>query len=259
MADATADINASAVRRADLPILIVQHHDTDPAGLVGAEAAARGLALDVRRAHVGEPLPAQPDGHAGIVLLGGAMSAADDAGHPHFPALLTLIRDFAAGERPVLGICLGAQLVARAFGGAVRRMAVGEFGHPVQRLTAAAAADPLFADLEPEIRPMHWHDDEVELPPSAVRLVEGAHCLNQAFRIGRHVYATQFHFEVDDVMAQQWLGLRAQHEGAPEPDFRARWAPVVAKHGPGARRLGRALAARWLDLVPVAGNGEAPG
>ena len=98
-------------------VLIVENYNGTPAGQVGKALAEAGAAVDLRRAHLGEPLPADPDGYDGIVILGGEQNALADDACPWFPDLLALIRGFGESDRAVLGICLGAQLVARAWGG----------------------------------------------------------------------------------------------------------------------------------------------
>ena len=97
-------------------ILVFQHHPSSPAGLVGERMAARAFRVTTLDAQDGCDIPADAADHDGLLVLGGAMNAHNDARCRHFPALLALARDFAAAGKPVLGVCLGGQLLARAWG-----------------------------------------------------------------------------------------------------------------------------------------------
>ena len=109
-------------------ILVFQHHPASPAGLVGERMAARAARVTTLDAQDGVDLPEDAAEHDGLLILGGAMNAYDDARCRHFPALLDLARAYAATGKPVLGICLGGQLLARAWGATVHLGAAPEFG-----------------------------------------------------------------------------------------------------------------------------------
>lgn len=152
------DVHASHQVLAAAPqILVVMHDSLAPPGLLGhaiVEAGGRyhSYLPHERYASIrpGEPvdLPADDDGWDGLIVLGGVMHAGDDAGFPHFRPLLDLIRRFDEVDKPVLGICLGAQLVGRAFGEPVRRQGFVERGFAPIQLTADARDDPLLAGLD---------------------------------------------------------------------------------------------------------------
>src|SRR6185369_3387208 len=118
-------------------VLVLQHCPVTPVGILGETLARRGAALDIRMPHHGEALPPNPAGFDGLVVLGGPMHAGDDAGYPAFPPMLDLIRQFHDQAKPVLGVCLGAQLVSRAFGGHVWPFGGLEIGYLPVRLTPA--------------------------------------------------------------------------------------------------------------------------
>ena len=112
-------------------VLVVQNYDNTSLGQVGTALAEAGAEIDVRRAHLGEALPDSADGHDAAVVLGGGQNALADADYPYFPRLLDLLRDFERRDRAVLGICLGSQIIARAFGGTNQIGGASEFGwHP---------------------------------------------------------------------------------------------------------------------------------
>jgi GMP synthase-like glutamine amidotransferase len=228
-----------------LRILAFQHHPTSPAGLVAEQAAARGALVQAVEAEHGAAIPADALAHDGLLLLGGAMCALDDAAGPHFPALLDLARAFAAAGRPVLGICLGGQLLARAFGGAVLPGRQSEFGFVDLDPLPGAADDRLLQGEAWPVPVMQWHDDSFVPPPTAVPLLASAGCAAQGFRLGQAVWGFQGHFEVTASDLGVWGRLRAELTG--EPGVARRLASDAAQSFGAAEAFGRRVAARWLD------------
>ncbi len=230
-------------------MLVLQHHPTSPAGLVAEEAAALGVRLEVVDAQHGCDLPADATSYDGLLILGGTMSALDDHLCRHFPPLLDLVRELAARETPVLGLCLGGQLLARAFGGRVHRRRHGEFGFLPLRPTAQAADDPLLAGTPDPVPVMQWHDDSFDLPPGAVPLLEGDPCRWQAFRVGGSVWGFQGHLEVTREDALVWSELRRTlRDDAAAPALVTRH---LADGWPATEKFGRTVARRWLRLLLV--------
>src|SRR5262249_6461783 len=199
-------------------LLVVQSCPVTPAGIVGEGAQARSALLTNISLPRGGPLRRSTAGFDGLIILGGPMHAGDDAGYPAFPALLGLIRRFHAQGKPIFGICLGAQLIARAFGKAVDRFGGCEVGYLPVEITAEGARDPLLAGLATEQRIMQMHEDSFDLPARAVLLMRNDTCANQAFRLGRATYGFQFHLEVTEKDARNfprdcWPALQ-RHFGA---------------------------------------------
>jgi GMP synthase-like glutamine amidotransferase len=129
-----------------------------------------------------------------LVVLGGPMSANDEATHPWLAREKEFIREIIAAEKPVLGICLGAQLIANALGAAVYSNRVKEIGwFP---LRGVPSSDASVFRFPPSIDVLHWHGETFDLPPGAVRLAETDACRHQAFQIGRTVLGLQFHLEM---------------------------------------------------------------
>ena len=232
-------------------ILVVENSRRAPAGLFGACMAERGVDTVLVSPAEGEPLPAGADGYDGALVLGGPQSAADDGSSSYLAGLLGLIRDFAAAGRPVLGICLGAQLLARAFGKPVYQHRVPERGYRPVQATAAGMDDPLLGGLGAERCLMQWHYDTFELPDEAVLLATGAECDNQAFRIGDHLYGLQFHPEVTPEIVRDWIALfRDRAEPGEDYDALVRTVEAgMAEHFDQAADFARGLAHRWLDRV----------
>ena len=124
-------------------VLVVQNFENTGLGQVGAALAEVGAEIDLCNAHLGEALPADAGGHDAMVMLGGGQNALDDDHSPYFPQLVELARDFVGKDKAVLGICLGSQLLARAFGGENRIGGATEFGWHGVSLTQEAEDDPV--------------------------------------------------------------------------------------------------------------------
>ncbi|WP_254027363.1 type 1 glutamine amidotransferase [Mesorhizobium ventifaucium] len=230
-------------------VLVVQNFDSEGLGQIGAALVEAGADIDLRRPYCGEMLPHDSDAHAAMVVLGGAQNALDDEICPYFPELLDLTRDFAGKDRAVLGICLGSQLVARAFGGENRIGGASEFGWHKVSLTPAAKADPVLGALPEHFPIFEWHDDTFVLPENAVRLAGNEVAENQAFRIGRAVYGFQFHFEADRPMVRDWSTSFASLIAERHPDWGDRLDDEIARHGADADAAGLAIARAWVATV----------
>jgi len=230
-------------------VLAIENYANATLGLVGAGLDAAGAETRVVRMHGGEAVPAGHDGWDGLVMLGGAQSALDDAEHPYLPEEAALARVFGEAGKPVLGICLGAQLLARAYGA---RNILGrplEFGWREVRPTQAGEADPVVSTIVPAAPLFHWHLDTFTLPPGAVRLAESDQTSIQAFRIGQAIYGVQFHCEADTRMVASWNRDYREEIEAATPDWFDRHAQEEARHGASADAAGRALANAWVGLL----------
>jgi GMP synthase (glutamine-hydrolysing) len=236
-----------------MDILIIQNDPIAPAGIVEERIVARGAAPVVIYPHEGDPVPADADDFIGAVVLGGAMSAMDEVGYPAIPPILELLRDFHAKDRPLLGLCLGAQLLARSFDKPVRRHTALELGFAPIEITEQGADDPLLAGLPRRQRIMQWHEDTFEMPDAAVPLMTGAACRNQAFRIGRATYGFQGHFEATPRLVEAWINgfghSLPAHLGEEAPAAVDRVRQEVEDHAEDARAFAEAVSDRWLDLA----------
>jgi GMP synthase (glutamine-hydrolysing) len=182
-------------------VLIFRHVPFEGAGRI--EPLLRIRNIDFEYVDLYRDGAAVPDTapYGGLIFMGGPMSVND--GLAYLRAEEQLIRDAVATRVPVLGICLGAQLLARAMGASVRRNPVSEIGWFELCFTDAARRDPLFAGLDRETV-FHWHGETFDLPEGAELLASSERCRNQAFRVGDRTYGLQFHLEVTPEMIADW-------------------------------------------------------
>jgi GMP synthase-like glutamine amidotransferase len=238
--------------------LVIVPEATAPAGLVGETLVGAGASYDTilpverfaSRAPFSYPgIPADIGSYAGLIVLGGPMSANDTAKYPFLADTMRLVRKFAAADRPVLGICLGAQVIARAFGGEVYRMDRLESGFYTMETTAEGRRDPVFSALGGTITSFQNHFEAVRNVPGATALATGGACPAQAFRIGRATYATQFHPEVTIDIVREWIRKFGRAFTDEEPrlltDLDRQFRASFARH----RDQCQALVRNWLALA----------
>ncbi|MBD3882847.1 glutamine amidotransferase [Phormidium tenue FACHB-886] len=188
-------------------VLVIVHQETADPGLLGHLLQEQGYTLDIRCPAIGTPLPATLDGHAGVVIFGGPMSANDDDTLPFIRTELDWIPIALNSGKPYLGVCLGAQLLARVLGATVapHPQALREIGYvPIQPVLLPA--NP----LEGLNHVYHWHKEGFELPHGATLLATGQVFPNQAFVYGDTVYGVQFHPEITRLMIDRWVGKKPE-------------------------------------------------
>lgn len=229
-------------------VLIFRHVPFEGAGLLETVLCDRGLTFDYADLYQPDAAPVDPSCYQALVFMGGPMSVNDELAYLRREE--DFVRAAVAARIPVMGICLGAQLIVKALGGTVRRNHAKEIGWYDLRFTAAAAADPLFRGLELETV-FHWHGETFDLPSGAELLASSELCLNQAFRIGDRIYGLQFHLEVTPEMIAEWC-LQDENCGdvgnlrlPVDP-----WGNFVT-----IRALSRRVFGAWCDLIqPAAGS-----
>lgn len=186
-------------------LLVCQHVAHEILGTLNPLLKSAGFRI--RYVNFGRHPNAAPslDGYDGLVVLGGPMSVNHTDRHPHLTTEMRLIEKAIQRELPLLGICLGAQLIAKTLGARVYESAEKEIGWYDVSPTECASGDPLAGHFEKREKLFQWHGDTFDLPRGAVRLASSALCANQAYRYGDNVYGLQFHLEVDERMIERWL------------------------------------------------------
>ncbi|MGH3907755.1 MAG: type 1 glutamine amidotransferase [Pseudonocardiaceae bacterium] len=238
-------------------LLLLQPSDADPPERLADWLTSAGADLTLRRP-AADGVPESPDGFDGVVCMGGEMGANDDAEYPWLTDLRWLLARTVAQGLPVLGVCLGGQLLATATGGAVRRGVDGpEVGTLLVAKRDVAAHDPLFAELPLTPDVIQFHHDEIHrLPPGATLLASSPKYPNQAFRVGAAGYGLQFHIETSPATVLSWArrdtaGAAAVRPGQLDPDHLEQvHAELAEVWRPAAARF-VALAAG--ELAPAAG------
>ncbi len=229
-------------------ILVVKFQTNGGPEAFGAALEAQGAGLDIRNGGAGDELPPDGGGHDALLVLGGAMNALEDEAYPYLGQAVALIGDFHRRGKPVLGICLGAQLIARAFGGRVYIHDHPELGFV--EVTSNGAADPLLAGLATPLPLMEWHYDSFDLPPAALLLATSRTCRNQAFRMGETTHGFQFHFEVTGALVETWLASADDMpDDAAHRDFKTRIGGELDRHIDGSLAFCEDLAARWMGII----------
>jgi GMP synthase (glutamine-hydrolysing) len=197
--------------------LVLLHADHEGAGLIGEALSLRKADIDRRILHRGDALPSSSAGFDLVIAMGGPMSAWDDARHPFLAAEAALLAESSRAGRLTLGVCLGAQLLARGLGARVFRGPASEIGIGPITLTEAGRRDPLLRWFHDQ-NVLHWHSDTFALPAGATLLASSASYAHQAYRVGARTWAVQFHPETDEPMRRTWARLaRAELDAALVP------------------------------------------
>ena len=186
-------------------VLVFQHVPFEVLGTL--DPLLRREGYRVRYVNFGREPDAQPDldKYHGLIILGGPMNVDMTEAYPHLDTEVRLIREAMEKGIPILGICLGAQLIAKSLGASVKKNPEREIGWYRVSLTESGKLDPLMRHLEDSKPIFEWHGDTYELPDGGVHLAATDTCPNQAFRYGDKVYGFQFHMEVDGALIERWL------------------------------------------------------
>jgi len=186
------------------PLLLVKNDPEDTFGIAPAVLEAAGIPFSTVDAYGGQAFPTL-DAISGVVLFGGTMNVDQVDDYPFLSAVRALTVEVLETGRPLLGICLGGQVLARALGYEVPRAPVREIGFEPLRPTPAAGRDDLLEVFADGDRVFHWHEDMIELPGGAELLATSGEIPVQAYRVGTNAWGFQFHFEVDRAEIELWL------------------------------------------------------
>lgn len=232
-----------------MSVLVIQNYLDSGLGQIEPILIEAGFSIDLRHAYRGDALPCDDSDHQAIIVLGGEQNALADDACPYFPDLLNLIRAFGDKDKAVLGICLGSQLVARAYGGENLLDRPMEFGWHEVRLTEDGKSDPVLAEAGLSFPIFHWHRDTFSLPEGAIHLAVSDMTTHQAYRIGRAVYGTQFHFEANTELVAEWSETLSESIVVFAPEWTEQFAADLQHSGIAADKAGAALAKAWIDLI----------
>ena len=209
------------------PVAVFRSARSEGPGYFATYLERRSIPLQLVALDEGAPVPRDPRRFSGLVFMGGPMSAND--GLPWIAPALELIREAVRKDVPVLGHCLGGQLMAKAFGGTVGPNAVREIGWGSVRAAENALAGEWLGDTQ-VFESFHWHGETFTIPPGGTRILENLHCANQAFALGKH-FGMQCHVEMTEDLVHAWLA------GGADEIAEHRSSPAVQSPGEIARDL----------------------
>jgi GMP synthase-like glutamine amidotransferase len=231
------------------PIAIFRHAPSEGPGHLANFLDSRSQPWQLIAVDAGERVPDSPQGYAGLVFMGGPMSVNDDL--PWIAPTLNLIRQAVAADIPVLGHCLGGQLIAKALGGVVGPNPVKEIGWGAVRVLESPQARQWFGDIQ-TFQAFHWHGETFSLPPGAVCILASAHCDNQAYAIGKHL-GMQCHVEMTRAMIDLWCKVGADEISAasasPAVQTPAQMMAAADALLAPLNQVAEALYARWLQGI----------
>jgi GMP synthase-like glutamine amidotransferase len=243
---------------------VLQHISCEPPGLFGDLLAGRGFGLKTAELDDGDPLPPEPETGDVVLVMGGPMGAYEEPAHPWLAAEKRWIAGTVAAGVPVLGVCLGAQLLAASLGAPVGPGERPEVGVLPVRLTPAGRADPVLGGLGDSFAALQWHGDTFGIPDGGVLLAGSDAYPHQAFRAGAAAYGVQFHVEVTEPMLRDWQHVPAYQASATAvlgPDGFRLLAGEFAQHQAAMTRSAERLLTGWLAQAglcapPLAGAGR---
>lgn len=231
-------------------ILVIQNYYLTPPGIFGECVKEERGYLNIVFPDKGDKLPLSSIPFDGLIILGGPMYAEDDVNYPHLKNIVTLIHQFHKEKKPILAICLGAQILARAFGKRVYKHDKFEIGfNPVFPVQIVDSEEPILKGCPEKLYVMQWHFDTFDLPKEATLLMYGENCQNQAYRIGDNIYGFQFHLEVTKEILQTWTGTTDEFVLKNCPNFSKQLTQQMQQYLESSVAFSRNVAHVWLELV----------
>ena len=227
-------------------VLAIQHVAIETTGLIGDLLAEAAAEVETVRVFAGDPVPGAPGARDALVVMGGPMGVYEGDRHPHLAQEIALIRRAIEEGVPVLGVCLGSQLLAAALGARVRP-AAKELGWLPVTLTPEGRSDPLWADAPDSFTAFHWHGDAFDLPAGAMPLASSALTACQAFRQGPHV-GLLFHMEMDAAIVGA-LAETDRASGYADEAAARRAIEEAPRRLPAMREVARGVFGRWVRAI----------
>lgn len=235
-------------------ILVFQHVPYEPLGTL--DPLLKEAGFRIRYVNFGRDPHQRPslERYEALIVLGGPMNAHQIDTYPNLATEVDVIREAVDSGMSVLGICLGAQLLAKALGGRVSRNEEREIGWYDVQLTEAGCADPVISSFAPTQQVFQWHEDGISLPDGVLHLATSPASRVQAFRYGEHAYGFQFHLEVDASLVERWLtvpgnqAMLAAEAGRIDPDaIREQTTQSIGA----LEALSRETFSRWIDRFEI--------
>ncbi|MGH9374702.1 MAG: type 1 glutamine amidotransferase [Terriglobia bacterium] len=229
-------------------VVAIQHAECETPGLIEEALKAKGYSIESVRSFLGHPVPKEMGEAKGLIVMGGPMGVYESAGNPFLRDEMRLIERALHEGKPVLGVCLGSQLLAAALGSRVRKGAQKEIGWHAVTLAEHAREDPLLKGADPSFVAYHWHGDVFDVPAGAASLASSARTECQAFRYNRNAYGFLFHMEVTPEILKGMLHafrkeIEEEHLSADEI------ARGAAENLDRLKIIGRSVFSRWAGLL----------
>ena len=228
-------------------LAIVNEKEAGPA-VFGQTARAAGHELEEWAAHRGGPAPAL-DGYGAAMVLGGAMNVDDEDEHPWLRGEKRVIAELARAGTPIIGVCLGAQMIAEVLGGAAAPASDPEIGWHDVETTPEAAADPVLGALPPRFEAFQWHKYAATPPDGAATLATSPVSV-QAYRVGDRIWGIQFHAEVTEADAAIWIDDPGSYPRLRRDEYDPAALMEETRRKIGSwNRVGRGISSRFLDAA----------
>ena len=229
-------------------VCVLQHTPSETLGTIEDVLRGHRIGFDYIETHVGKPVPKEMADKSGLIVMGGPMGVYEQAKYPFLRDEMRLIESALKLGKPVLGVCLGSQLLAAVLGAEVRKGERKELGWHAVTLSEFAAQDPLFAGVRREFWPFHWHGDLFSLPKEAKGLASSKQTPCQAFRYDTNAYGVLFHLEVTWEQISQMLSDFAEELREAGGDA-AEITAEIPRHLPVLREIAGQVFGRWASAL----------
>jgi GMP synthase (glutamine-hydrolysing) len=229
-------------------VLVLQHADVETFGSFHEVLRAEEIGVRAIQLYAGEACPRSLEGADGLIVMGGPMGVYEQNAHPFLRDELRLLEDALKRDKPILGVCLGSQLLAAALGREVRKGLRREIGWHWVKLTEIAQSDPLWQGIDRSFNAFHWHGDVFDLPRDSVLLASSQLTSNQAFRCGTKAYGFLFHIETTEQLVAAMVRSfpeEVRDVGASSIEIQVE----AARNLPALHRIAQTVFGRWCSLL----------
>jgi GMP synthase (glutamine-hydrolysing) len=229
--------------------LIIVHVSCEGPGLFQPVLEDRGVRVDVVDVEQGQALPASLDGVDMLVVMGGPMCVGQEQEHPYLQHEYGLLREALRQDVPVMGVCLGSQMLAHAAGAKVYRSPVNEFGWSRVELTSGGRNDPLFAGVDSSMLVFQWHGDTFDVPSDGELIATSSVVPSQAIRVGRRAYGLQFHVELDRRLLDLWMEVAPEERDDVDEAVIERLTRTFDQHEAALNQQARTIAENFYRIA----------